>query len=279
MSLVALSICLDKNKLHASYDLTQGINMAPDNQQPRLFRWLLPLVCSVVLAMITPDTLANATTQGNTPAFPPSVELQYVVRVKITAMSIGGQSTILWDKKADAYTVTTSARGNALGQVLISSSQGHLTSQGLQPDIFKEKRLAKNETTTQFDRKNNALIFSDSQKTVPLEENVLDRASIAWQLVFMARAHPEKFSSGEKITLKAAGRKGIDLWHFTVTGKETLQSPMGEIETLHLKRQDAKGKTTEVWLAPRKEWYPVKMIFDDNKNFRLEQIVKKITEK
>ncbi|MCL1886553.1 MAG: DUF3108 domain-containing protein [Betaproteobacteria bacterium] len=253
--------------------------MASDNKQTKLLRWLLPFICSTVLVAMTPYIMAKTTALGKTASPPPSVELQYIVRVKMTAMSIGGKSTIQWDNKGDQYAIHTSAKANLIGQVLESSSKGHIDAQGLKPDIFREKRIRKDETITEFNRTANTVTFSESQQTIPLEKEVQDRASIVWQLVSMARAAPEKFSPGSKLTQKVIGRKEIDLWHFAVLEEVTLQTALGDIRTIHIERRDNKNKTTEVWLAPEKEWYPVKLIFDDNKNFRLEQSIQTIIPK
>ncbi len=253
--------------------------MIPYKKQTRFFHWLLALACSIVLVMMTPCALAKTASSHPEASPPPSVELEYVVRVKITAMSIGGQSSIKWIRDGNAYSIVSSARGNALGKVLESSSQGHLIPQGLSPDIFREKRIRKDETVTEFNHQKQSLTFPDGQTTVPLENGIQDRASAVWQLVSMARATPEKFVPGSEITLKVAGRKEIDLWHFAVLEEETLQSQIGELKVIYIRREDEKGKTTEIWLAPEKEWYPVRVIFDDNKHFRLEQTIRKITQK
>ncbi|MDL2283622.1 DUF3108 domain-containing protein [Oxalobacter sp. OttesenSCG-928-P03] len=253
--------------------------MTPDHKQTRLLHWLLPFVCSIVLVMMTPDTLAETAASGKMLSPPPSVELQYTVRVKITAMSIGGRSIIQWENKGNEYLIQTSARGNALGQVLESSSKGEIGSDALKPSLFKEKRIGKDETTVTFDRNHNTLLFSESDKTIPLEDNIQDRASIVWQLASAARANPEKFAPGSTFTLKVVGRNKIDLWDFTILDEETLQTALGDINTIHIRRQDKKGKTTEVWLAPDMHWYPLRLIFDDNRNFRLEQVIKNIAQK
>ncbi|MCM1128603.1 MAG: DUF3108 domain-containing protein [Alistipes senegalensis] len=254
--------------------------MHPENNLTKLLRWLLPLVCSIVLVMMTPYTQA-APTAGAAPALspPPPVTLEYVVRVKYAAMSIGGRSSIQWVPAGNAYTVKTAARCNMLGPILDTASEGSIGPSGLRPALFTEKRRNRDETRTLFDWKNKTLTFSASQRTLPLEEGVQDRASVVWQLASLANAHPEKLAEGQTLTFMVSGKNSIDRWDFTVGETSSLLTPAGDIQTVYLMRQDKKGKTTEVWLAPNLNWYPVKLIFSDNKDLRLEQIVKKITQR
>lgn len=244
------------------------------HQQARLLHWLLPLLCSIVLAMIHPSAFSAPSISA-----PPSVELQYVVRVKITAMSIGGSSSIKWEKNGDQYNILTSARGNALGKVLDSSSRGHIGTAELRPDLYREKSIGKNETTTTFNYPEKALSFAPSGKSIPMESGIQDRASMIWQLVSMMRAAPQKFTPGSKMKLKIAGRNRLDVWSLTVREDVTLLTLLGELNAIHLEIRDSKNKLIEAWMAPQKEYYPIKLIFDDHRNFRLEQAIKTITKK
>lgn len=252
--------------------------MRPENNLTKLLRWLLPLVCSIVLVMMTPYTQAKAAAASH-PAvsLPPPVTLEYVVRAKYAAMSIGGKSAIQWDHTGKTYAVKTSARCNMLGVILSTASEGGIGQQGLKPALFTEKRRNRDETRTVFDWPNKTLTFSASGRALPLEEGVQDRASVVWQLVSLARANPEKLAAGKTLTFMVSGKNNIDQWDFTIGETETLLTPLGDIKTVYLIRQDKKGKTTEVWLAPDMNWYPVKLIFSDNRDLRLEQTISKIT--
>lgn len=252
--------------------------MRPENNLTKLLQWLFPLVCSILLVIMTPYTQAKTAAATN-PAIslPPPVTLEYVVRAKYAAMSIGGKSSIQWDHTGKTYTVKTSARCNMLGSILDTSSKGSIGPKGLQPALFTEKRRNRDETRTVFDWQNKTLTFSASQRSLPLEEDVQDRASVVWQLVSLARANPEKLATGKTLSFLVSGKNSIDQWEFTVGETETLVTAEEEINTIYLSRQDKKGKTTEVWLAPGMNWYPVKLVFSDNKDLRLEQLIRKIT--
>lgn len=249
-----------------------------ENNLTKLLKWLLPLACSILLVMMTPCTQAK-TAAAAEPAIslPPPVTLEYVIRVKYAAMSIGGKSSIQWDHTGNTYTVKTSARCNMLGSILNTTSQGSIGPKGLKPALFTEKRRNRDETRTSFDWQDKTLTFSASGRTLPLAEGIQDRASVVWQLVSLARANPEKLSAGKTLTFHVSGKNSIDQWDFTVGETETLVTAEEEIDAVYLIRQDKKGKTTEVWLAPGMNWYPVKLIFSDNKDLRLEQLIRQVT--
>jgi len=251
--------------------------MTPDNKPTKLLRWLFPLVCSIVLVMMTPYTLAETPAADKTVSPPPSVNLDYIVRANYSAMSLGGTATIKWKQAGNEYLTQSSARGNLFGQLLETSSKGMIGTKGLNPSLFTEKRHNRDETQTTFDRSSKTLKFSDSGESLSFSDGIQDQASIVWQLVSMARAQPKRFTPGKKLTFMVSGRNRIDQWDFTVVDETTFLTSLGEINAVHLMRTDKKGKTTEVWLAPEKEWYPVKLVYFDKKGLRLEQIIKKIT--
>lgn len=251
--------------------------MNADKKSAKLLQWLFPLVCSIVLALATPDILAETIDAENTISPPPSVELEYVVRVRYTAMSIGGKSSIKWEQNGNEYAIKTSARCNLLGKVLETSSAGNIDQHYLKPLVFTEKRRKRDETKTTFDQQNNTLTFSESKRSLPFSQGIQDRASVIWQIASLAKAHPEQFRSGNKLSFNVVGRNRIDKWDINIGDEETLLTGLKEdVQAIYMIRTDSKGKTTEVWLAPSLNWYPVRLIFSDNKDLRMEQIINKI---
>jgi len=77
-----------------------------------------------------------------------------------------------------------------------------------------------------------------------------------------------------------AGRRDAEPWTFKVVKQEKIRTGMGELDTIHVKREprDGRGDSVEVWLAPGQEWYPVKIRFEDERD-TIDQTVKSITRK
>jgi hypothetical protein len=97
-------------------------------------------------------------------------------------------------------------------------------------------------------------------------------------LVLLAQNSPNKFTPNSKIIIDVAGRSQIETWEINVVDERNVLTPYDTIDTVYLYRENASsGKKTEAWLAPRMHWYPVRLIFTDEKGFRLEQSLQKIS--
>ena len=168
-----------------------------------------------------------------------------------------------------------------LGKLNEYRSQGAVDAYGLAPDTFTEKRYRKDATTTTFDRDARAIDFTEGKKPYTLRGGEQDRASITWQLASVARAAGEaKFKPGSEWTFVVAGRRDAEPWTFKVLKAEKIRTGMGELDTIHVRREarDSRGDSVEVWLAPAQEWYPVKIRFEDERD-TIDQTLKSITKK
>jgi outer membrane lipoprotein-sorting protein len=79
-----------------------------------------------------------------------------------------------------------------------------------------------------------------------------------------------------------AGRRDADVWTFRVIKPETVQTGIGTVDAIHLIRlapPDSKEQTLDIWLAPSKEWYPVRIRFTDNDDEFVDQTLQNITRK
>ena len=244
--------------------------MKPEKKVQLLYGLIAFAFC-LIMGTAAPVAMAESAPSGKAASLPPPAKIQYTVRVKYAALSIGGTSTVTWEHSGDEYAIETRARANMLGVVLVTSSKGGIGPNGLKPELFTEKRLNRDETRTAFDYQKRALTFADSGKSLPFNDGIQDRTSVIWQLVFMARSSPEKFVEGSRLNLEVCGRSQIDKWKIDVVGQRSILAHLGSIDTVYLYKEDERGRKTEAWLAPDMEWYPVRMIFTDDKDFRLEQ--------
>ena len=61
-----------------------------------------------------------------------------------------------------------------------------------------------------------------------------------------------------------------------------MQTGLGTLDTVHLMRMappDSKEQALDIWLAPSKQWYPVRLRFTDNDDEFVEQTLQTITKK
>ncbi len=211
---------------------------------------------------------------------PPSADLSYAIKAAQKGITLGGEGQVAWRSGAGRYSVNTSSRAQLLGKILENRSEGAIDAYGLAPVQFHEKRFRKDATTATFDRAAKSMSFNSGKKTYPLAGGEQDRASVQWQLAAVARAAPEKLVPGAEIRFFVAGRKDAEAWIFKVARREKVSTPMGEMDAVHFIKApppDDKGQKLDIWLAPAREYYPVKLRFADDDGEYVEQVVTSIT--
>jgi len=211
---------------------------------------------------------------------PPSADLNYAIKASQKGLSLDGTAIVHWTADAQQYSIVTETRASLLGKILDAKSEGSIDSFGLAPNTSTEKRFRKDPTTTTFDRQNKTITFSASSASYPIKGGEQDRNSAAWQLATLARGTP--FKSGATIPMFVAGQKDADPWTFKVGKQEKISTSLGQLITQQFSRtvKDAgKDQKVDIWLAPSKEWYPVRVrITEPNGDF-IEQTIDKITPK
>jgi hypothetical protein len=70
-----------------------------------------------------------------------------------------------------------------------------------------------------------------------------------------------------------AERRKINMYTYKLIGQERTATPAGEFDTRHYRRVTTDPKETKVdlWLARDRHNFPVRVIFDDPKGYKLEQ--------
>ncbi|QDD66424.1 DUF3108 domain-containing protein [Herbaspirillum seropedicae] len=205
---------------------------------------------------------------------PPSAELNYSIQAKQSGLDVKGQGLVKWTQTKTSYSVTSETRAMLLGKILEATSEGAVDAYGLAPDRFVEKRLRREPSTTTFNREQNKITFTQSAESYPLQGGEQDRTSITWQFVAIARANAAKMKPGSEWNFFVAGQRDAEQWTFKVVGREKIRTPLGETEALHLFRApppDDQGQKLDIWLAPKMEWYPVRLKFTDPDGDYIEQ--------
>ena len=213
---------------------------------------------------------------------PPSADLAYAIKAAQKGITLTGEALVTWRSGGGKYSVANSSRAQLLGKILENRSEGTVDTYGLAPQQFNEKRFRKEATLATFDRAAKSLSFNSGKKTYPLVGGEQDRASVQWQLAAVARAAPEKLVPGAELRFFVAGRKDAESWVFKVARREKVSTPMGEMDALHLVKappSDDKGQKLDIWLAPAREYYPVKLRFEDDEGEYEEQVISSITAK
>ncbi len=246
---------------------------------------LIPFCFSVLVALplSTLSIVANAAEDHPSVSYPtnlpPSAQLHYRIKANKNILSLDGEADVNWhvtNSKSDrSYSITTETNAAILGKILQANSSGKIDSFGLAPNQYDEIPRNRKPAKTEFDRDDQLIKFSESSETYPLKGGEQDRTSVIWQLVSVARASADKFVPNSTWLFFVAGRRDAEKWTFTVGKKEKLSTSIfGEISAVHVIKEpppDAKGQQIELWLAPGKEWYPVRLKFSDADGITIDQ--------
>jgi Protein of unknown function (DUF3108) len=189
---------------------------------------------------------------------PQRVEIVY--RVSVGSMGVGeGHDLLEHDGKSYHLTSESKTSGFAalIYRLTISRrSSGHVTANGLRPDDFSEWRNGKLKRSVHFDwDKGTALLGDDqSQQSVPLPPDTWDQSSFAYNFAF---AGLEKAPLAVNLT---DGRR-IQHYDYTIVGKETLNTPLGKLETIHVRKVQPPGdkRGFDAWIALAHHNLPVRI--------------------
>jgi hypothetical protein len=228
----------------------------------------------------SPEPPANALFERVSP--PPSAELQFnAAGIRNDGRRIDGRGIMEWRNDGQRYSVS-----NEISVLMITlakyRSEGELGKLGVAPLLYVEKRIGRSETNTHFQRDTQLISFSASTHTVPATGGEQDRGSWMWQLASLGRGDPGKFEAGLSLEMVVAGTKMADVWRIYVNGLESVALPDGEVSAWRMSvipGPDSFDKQIDLWLAPERNWYPVKLQHQDKNGNRIELLLTKIIAK
>ena len=212
---------------------------------------------------------------------PPSAQLEYAIRADVMGLVLEGTSQINWITNSTKYSLQLETRTALTGVLLTDKSEGGYDRYGLAPDSYSMRRFRKDAAVANFDRKAGQINFAGNGAPYKLQGGEQDRVSVLWELLSTARARPA-LVAGSSWTYYVAGHRGGEPWTFQLKDKQKVQTGVGEVEAWHFAHVPADKKTTtqvDIWLAPSKEWFPVKIRFSEPNGDYIEQSLDKITRK
>ena len=152
-------------------------------------------------------------------------------------------------------------------------SRGSLTASGLRPLQFEEKNSRKPRRAADFDWDAGQVRLTDGDKieTMPLSANTFDPTSLPYAFAF-AQSNEESMK-----VFVADGRRLAD-YEYRILGKETLKTPLGELETLHFQKvREADNKRgLEFWLSVDRHFLPVKIRYVEKNGTMVDSTVTSI---
>lgn len=226
-----------------------------------------PPVVPVVEAASAP---AQAEPQPTGPAFvwPKATRVTYSMEGNYRG-PIYGQASVEWVRQEMRYQVRVEASVGPSFAPLGSwklISEGDIKPEGLSPTRYQnaDKLLFKSRAprTIEFEAEE---VVLPSGTRVPRLPGMQDPASQFIQLAYRFIMNPSLLKVGNTIEMPMVWLKKTETLAYDVINEETLKTPMGEMETFHVKprRMVAESGNTisaEIWFAPGLQYLPVRIL-------------------
>jgi len=210
-------------------------------------------------------------------ALPPRITIDY----KLTSSFADGRATYRWARDGDAYRIDAEAQAEGFfalfleGRILQESS-GTMTTAGLRPERFSERKPGGPPEGLEFDWPGRQVTFdrNGEKKTTPLTDNTVDWLSMIFQL-----AHTPPTS--ESFDMQVFTQRRMYRFHLNVLGIEEIEIPLGRVRAQHLRHVDPENprEVVDVWLGVDYHYLPVKLRFPVARNrLTVDQVATAISE-
>ena len=210
-------------------------------------------------------------------ALPPRITIDY----KLTSAFADGRATYRWAREADSYRIEAEAEAEGFfalfleGRILQESS-GTMTTAGLRPERFSERKPGGPPEGLEFDWPAHQVTFdrNGEKKTTPLTDNTVDWLSMIFQL-----AHTPPTT--DTFDLQVFTQRRMYKFHLNVLGIEEIEVPMGRVRAQHLRHIDPENpkEIVDVWLGVDYHYLPVKLRFPVARNrLMVDQVATRISE-
>ena len=207
---------------------------------------------------------------------PRRVTITYEVSRGILGLGTG---TEVLETNGKNYSIVSQTHPSGLAALIPKAkirreSRGTITAQGLRPQRFLDKRGNEQPAIAKFDWEKKLITFEREGKaeSAELPKTTHDRLSIAYSFAF---SQPQ----GKELQFSMTDGKQLSNYRYVLLGEEKLNTPLGELQTLHWQKQREKetDRGADLWLAPDHFMLPVRIVFTDKDGSRFEQIATQIS--
>lgn len=216
-------------------------------------------------------TAAPAATSASAAAasfdWPPSTRLTYKL-VGNYRGEIHGNARVQWVRQGARYQVHMDISLGPSFAPLMSrnmTSDGELGEAGLVPRRYDEATKlpfqSPRRVGMQFTPETVTLANGSTREAMA---GVQDTASQFVQMTWLFTTQPQLLRVGNSINLPLALPRRMDRWTYDVLAEQRLATPVGELDTFHLKPRRADDRprgelSAEVWFAPSLQYLPVRI--------------------
>lgn len=189
---------------------------------------------------------------------PAPARLSFEVTGQSKRFDYHASAELLWQHDGSHYQARQEIKAFLIGSRGQTSS-GQIGPAGLVPEHFSDK--GRGEKTADFDFAAQQARFSSQAQPAAIGTGAQDRLSVFLQLSALLAAAPQSYPPGTEITFTTVGSNDAERWTFRVQGLESLELPMGTLETLRLERLPRRPQDQQaaLWLAPTLDYLPVRI--------------------
>lgn len=208
---------------------------------------------------------------------PARIDISYAVTTGIGSGELNETMKIEQNEDTHQYHITSEARPSGITKLIkpgsiLRNSWGSITKLGLQPTRFSDQRNDKQPSVAIFDWNNDVLTLQheNDEEKKSLPHGTLDRLSFSYNFVFSMP--PE-----ESINAHITDGRTLESVRYAID-KETLQTPIGELDTVVLTMQQKSNDKLErrIWLSTVHHMLPVRIVSIEKDGLELEKMVTNI---
>lgn len=227
---------------------------------------------------------ASAAQAGAAFEWPPSTRLSYTLTGDYRG-PVQGQAQVEWLRSGTRYQVHLEVSVGPSFAPLLSrriTSEGEITDKGLQPRRYDEEtRVA-----LASPRRLSIALGADTVRLpsgteLPRPAGVQDSASQFVQMTWLFTTQPHLLQPGRTIEVPLALPRRVEPWLYDVIGTETLDTPAGPVQAVHVKpRRESAAKggdlAAELWVAPSLQYLPVRIVIRQDAQTYVDLLIERL---
>ena len=210
------------------------------------------------------DAESAASGEGDTPPplyqpqLPGSAQLTYALR----RGQLQGEARLSWYTDGARYRLEFRSRSGAL-PLADQVSEGVIDRHGVAPERFVDRRRRRAAQAANFLRDEGRIVYSGNSAEHRAWPGAQDRLGWILQLVGIheAAAAAGQAAPAELSFFVVGARGGAGNWTFRLRGREQVDTPMGPVQALWLRREPDRLEDlrVDVWLDPARGHWPVRL--------------------
>ena len=212
------------------------------------------------------DTGARSQAVSPPRSLPAQVRLVYDVLAGTDGFKLG-QAVYTWKVSGDRYRLQSVAEAQGVATLLMSgritqTSEGRIGSHGLVPEQFAHAKKDKLKGMAHFDWGNRQLIMS--RGTEPLVKGTQDLLSFSFHLAMTVAGDSQAWQ------MPVTNGRKLKTYQFQMVGRERLRAGNAMVDVLHVRGSRSGDESLDVWLAPTRDWLPLRIRTEDDKGVPME---------